>query len=141
MSGIFYVGSVDILSWLVKCPIITGFRSCGDGRPRVNFHAISRSFLLICISELCVYYISVICRYMLFDREIACLPPILTCLPLQASGVDFYSSPRASLDGSRFAWTQWSHPNMVSTSSTEYSWKAWGCDRPRGRHDPAPKQT
>ena len=29
-----------------------------------------------------------------------------------ASGSDFYSSPRISMDGTRLAWIEWSHPNM-----------------------------
>ncbi|MEA3511099.1 MAG: S9 family peptidase, partial [Actinomycetota bacterium] len=29
-----------------------------------------------------------------------------------ASGSDFYSSPRISMDGKRLAWIEWSHPNM-----------------------------
>jgi dipeptidyl aminopeptidase/acylaminoacyl peptidase len=29
-----------------------------------------------------------------------------------ASGSDFYSSPRISLDGRQLAWIEWSHPNM-----------------------------
>ncbi|MEA2024999.1 MAG: prolyl oligopeptidase family serine peptidase [Actinomycetota bacterium] len=29
-----------------------------------------------------------------------------------ASGSDFYSSPRISMDGTKLAWIEWSHPNM-----------------------------
>ena len=57
------------------------------------------------------------------DNAIVAVPlsgPVSSAGIVLASGHDFYSSPRLSLDCKQLAWLAWDHPNMPWTASTLY---------------------
>ncbi len=65
------------------------------------------------------------------ENRIVALPAAGGSPQVVASGHDFVSSPRFSPDGSRLAFTAWSHPDMPWDASALYV-VAWGRDGPSG---------